>query len=337
MKINQFKALLILTFTLLFFLFFTKNVSAKENYCDQEPCFVPAPTIISPSNQATSTNPRPVITGLTWKTTKVSVYIDGVKLNNLKQVKHEDYYGSFYVMPDYDLKPGKHVIYAYAESENDDWGGKSKSSYYTHYNLVITTKSLNKHSERPNILSKEKIGENLDTATTTSNKIIDVNKDDHMLNEAPVDNSENTPTVKDGFVNKTEVKVIETDNQGVFSVNDKMVGGKVSVTSTTNQQLSGGTQEINENPEASGDSKFLQPAATKEEVGEQLKSQGNKTIEDYQQRLKTNRLVGFIILAGIALISLIWLLLKEPVVLKKEKDGIEDNNDDSDINSSRGV
>lgn len=336
MHAKKLQTLLLVIICALFFLLFSKTVKAQENFCEQEPCFVPAPTILTPLNHATSTDARPAITGLTWKTTKVSVFVDGVKLENLKQVKHEDFYASFYARPENDLTVGEHTIYAIAESEKEDWGGKSKSSYYTYYTVTIKPNSKPIIKEKDNQIVYEN-KEVIDSIATTTKAVQSEDLNERLLNEAPPQKPADTPAVNSSIVDKSLVEVIDQSKQANVNVNEQQINGSVSVTSTINQQLSGGMQEVSEEKVINSDNNFLQPAANSDEVKEELKSQTNMTVNDYQQRLRTNRLVGFIILAGIALVSLIWLLLKEPIVLKKENDESEDMKDDSDINSSRGL
>lgn len=313
--------LLILAFSALFFVFLANVAKAAEGVCANQPCFVPAPTVITPAQNSTTTNDNLVISGLTWKTTKVEIYIDGVKQNNVTLIKHEDYYASFSVKPEQILKPGKHVIYAYAIDEKNGWGGVSKESLHTRFTITIA-KSVNVAKViKQEVVKKEPVLEkNNKTATSTSSSTTSVinNDDKDLVNEKPAPKPALVPAVKTVKESGDVFAVVEQNKQPVVDVSDSRSAGSVSVTTTVNQQLGGGAQEEFNNAEANEIN--LQPAASKEEVLDELSGKEKLEINDYQRRLKTNRIVGFVILAGIALVSLFWLLLKEPVFKEELKD-----------------
>ena len=123
----------VLVFLLLVILPF--GVQAAEGECHLKYCFVPAPTTYTPAMDEVASS-RPAITGLTWKTAVVKVYLDGVELAGVRQVKHEDYYGSFYVRPAFDLTPGRHFVYTIAHSEKPGPYDQSKESIYTYFTVV---------------------------------------------------------------------------------------------------------------------------------------------------------------------------------------------------------
>lgn len=115
------------------------SVFAKESDCHLEHCLVPAPTVLGPTlNQTTSV--RPDIIGLTWKTTVVKVYLDGVELKNIKQIKHADYYGSFWAKPDFNLMPGQHFVYTIAHSEKPGLYDQSQESTYIYFTVKAPVK-----------------------------------------------------------------------------------------------------------------------------------------------------------------------------------------------------
>lgn len=123
--------------TLLFLiLFLPASALAKEGECHLEWCLVPAPTVLGPEQGEAVYSLRPGIKGLTWKTAIVKVYLDGQELTGVKQIKHEDYYGSFFVRPDFDLKPGRHYIYTIAHSEKSSLYDQSKESIYIYFNVT---------------------------------------------------------------------------------------------------------------------------------------------------------------------------------------------------------
>jgi len=111
------------------------KAKAAEGECHLKHCLVPAPTILGPKQGEVVATLRPGIKGLTWKTTVVKVFIDGVEITNIKQIKHADYYGSFYAVPDFDLAPGQHYAYTIAHSENPGWYDQSKESTYIYFTV----------------------------------------------------------------------------------------------------------------------------------------------------------------------------------------------------------
>ena len=121
---------------LILILLLPNSASAKEGECHLDWCLVPAPTVLGPTPGEAANSLRPGIKGLTWKTTVVKVYLDGKELAGVKQVKHEDYYGSFFVRPDFDLKPGRHYVYTIAHSENPSFYDQSKESIYVYFNVA---------------------------------------------------------------------------------------------------------------------------------------------------------------------------------------------------------
>ena len=334
MKLKTLLKLVILSLAFIFFVIFTSNVKAAEGECAKQPCFVPAPTIILPTNNTTTTEARPTIAGLTWKTTNVNIYVDNVLLKDVKIVKHEDYYSSFSVKIANDLKPGKHVIYAFAQDEKNGWGGISKESVHTIINIekskkiILTKKIVTKTPIENKFIPKSNKGYEVIGSTTT---VDNINKtDEKLVNEAPTVKPAEVPAVKNLNDKKTIFDIIEKNKQSYVEVSREQAEDGVSVTTTASQQLGGGTSELKPS-----DDEALRPTARSEEIKDGLEI---KKVEDYQKRLKTNRIVGFVILAGLALILLIWLLLKEPVFNDKIKtsndvnDEIIDKTDTKDLN-----
>ncbi|MCX6785225.1 MAG: hypothetical protein NTZ18_00020 [Candidatus Komeilibacteria bacterium] len=138
------------------------SVFAKQGDCHLEHCLVPAPTVLGPKQNEIISTSRPAIIGLTWKTAIVKVYLDGQELLNVKQVKHQDYYGSFYVQPNFNLKPGRHFIYTIAHSENPGLYDQSQESTYIYFTVKET--AIKPTAQAPESLPKEAI----DSSATTS-------------------------------------------------------------------------------------------------------------------------------------------------------------------------
>lgn len=309
MKIKILAKAVVLTFSLILFLLLSNKVKAQEDECKVQPCFVPAPTIITPVSNATTTNSALVISGLTWKSTWVEVYVDGVKMENVKLVKHADYYASFSVRLKEKLKPGKHSIHTFAYDEKNGWGGVSKESKHVSFfveNEIVKVKPVpTKVSTKPMPTPPQK-------EDTINNETKTPLEPEKVFNEKPNDKQPvNVPAVERVTNNDQVNNLIET-RQNYLEVN---------------------SDEANENEVNDEDNQQLGTGAT-ETKDENLQY---KKIDDYQQRLKTNRIVGLVILSAIALISLFWLLLKEPIfknevnvsLLDKEKNNFE--SDDKDV------
>ncbi|MBU1037149.1 hypothetical protein KKF32_03885 [Patescibacteria group bacterium] len=126
----------VVIFVFLGIFFKAQTIQADEGQCHLKHCLVPAPTIVMPEINTEVTSFRPAIRGLTWKTTVVKVYLDGKELTNIEQRKHEDYYASFFVVPDYDLTAGEHYLYTIAHSEKPGWYDQSKESLYIYFKVV---------------------------------------------------------------------------------------------------------------------------------------------------------------------------------------------------------
>lgn len=283
MKNKLAKSFIVLTFGLLFFIFLSNQVRAEAGECKNQPCFVPAPTILSPQNNSTSTD-EIIISGLTWKTTYVELYFDDKKVEQVKLVKHEDYYASFSARITWPVTKGEHKIHAYAFDEKNGWGGVSQESKHTIFyyspklkqdkNVITPLKPVEVNQEKFN--QEQGKGENeqmkpVETKNSSSGY-------DRVVNDEQI---VNVPPVKKINDNQQVDNLIET-RQNYLEVNKD-------------------TGKTNERDIADGVSETKQPEVEK-----------YAGIDEYQKRLKTNRIVGFVILAGIALVALIWLLLKEP-------------------------
>jgi hypothetical protein len=260
MKLFIKQSLFLISFFLLFLTlpFFAQ---AKEGECANLPCFVPAPTIILPENNSFISSGY--ITGLTWKTTFVKIFVDGQELNNIKLVKHEDYYASFAAPISSNLKAGKHEIYAFAYDEKDGWGGISQESKHTFFTIKKTS-----------VKQEIKKTDNVSTSTATSSPILK----EKLLNEAPL-----------APAHVINIEAVKGDDASVSSTDD---------------------------------SQAIQPATDSvQEIATNSEKETTKTVSDYQKSLKTNRIVGFVILTGLVLISLLWLLIK-----KDNEDDDQNNN-----------
>jgi len=274
-----FKKVVFLTVFLLLFVVLANKVKAEAGECKNQPCFVPAPTILSPQTNSTSTD-EIIISGLTWKTTYVEIYFDDKKVEQVKLVKHEDYYASFSAKVNWPVAKGEHKIYAYAFDEKNGWGGVSQESKHTIFYYQPQLKQIKDEVKKTKPVEVKP--EN--TEQKNIEEVKELKPVDKNSNYGQVVNDEQT-------VNVPAVKKI-SDNQQV----DKLIETRQNYLEVNKETKTNDEQQI-----ADG--------VTETEQAETSKYAG---IEEYQKRLKTNRIVGFVILAGIALIALFWLLLKEP-------------------------
>jgi cell division septation protein DedD len=160
--------ILVLFLTLLF----PSLVFAKEGDCHLEHCLVPSPTVLGPKQNEITAQARPAIIGLTWKTTVVKVYLDGIELKNVKQVKHQDYYGSFYVQPNFNLKPGRHFIYTIAHSEKPGLYDQSQESTYIYFTVKeLAAKSVAQAPENFATAEVDSLATTSPMVTVTEGKI----------------------------------------------------------------------------------------------------------------------------------------------------------------------
>jgi len=116
---------------------FAGGVRAKEGDCHLNFCFIPAPTVISKiDNQVFAHDEKIIVSGLTWKTTVVKVFVDGQEIKNVRLTKHVDFYADFaVVLPSY-LKAGKHTLYTIAYSEKPTVLDQSQESTYLNFEIL---------------------------------------------------------------------------------------------------------------------------------------------------------------------------------------------------------
>lgn len=165
--------LLLIVVFLSIFLFTANNVVAAEGDCHLEHCLVPAPTIFQPTAGAT-VDGQLNITGLKWKTTIVKVFLDGVELKNIKQIKHEDYYGSFWAWTSDSLKPGRHFVYTIAYSENPGIFDQSKESYYIYFTIAETRKQISKQQPDAEEPKQDELPEATQEQSSVSSETVNV-------------------------------------------------------------------------------------------------------------------------------------------------------------------
>ncbi len=254
------------------------GVSAAEGECHLKHCLVPAPTTFTPAeNEVTSA--RPAITGLTWKTTVVKVFLDGVELTGVKQVKHEDYYGSFYVKPSFNLAPGRHYVYTIAYSEKPGWYDQSKESEYIYFNVP-----------EPKPITKEPA----DPAS------------DELDQDKPIDIIE--PKVEQ------EVDIIEPDQElHQVEVEAGRIEGGVSIETETTITKA----DLMKEEELGESNNTLQEAATFSELGNAL--EGEFKEKKLQEKMKRNRVIGISLLALLMVIVFVWLAVSRGNIKKDFK------------------
>lgn len=276
-----------------FIFFLAIPAQASQGDCHLEHCYVPAPTIFLPPYNSLTTS-RPDITGLTWKTTIVKVYLDGIELTNIKQIKHADYYGSFWARPNFDLTPGRHFVYTIAYSEIPSEFGQSKESLYIYFDVV--------QSKPKKVAMAEK------------QIVADASKQppENTISEAPVSPQDRVPekeqTIGENVLepspaqalpdnNNEQVEVVQPQNNSDVAVDSGQIEGGVSVEGVGY----GEPQNNNEQAAISG----LQQAATYEQLGDKL----NKSLAEREldAKMKSNRAIGLIMLGALAVILGAWL------------------------------
>ena len=268
--LNYFKRVAI--FIIFLSIFLLTNLSAalaSEGECHLKHCLVPAPTVLGPLAGETVNTLRPAIIGLTWKTTIVKVYLDGQELTNVKQVKHADYYGSFYVQPDFNLTPGEHYVYTIAHSEKPSWYDQSKESIYIYFTVTAppTTVTTQPTPQAP--------------VAQTAEKEIAV-----------------LPTEETG--EKVEISQAPQPEVGV-AVKPGETAGNVSIgQEAVKEELAAETSA------SEADELNLQGAAGISDLGEILKDEF--VTKEMKEKAKRNQVIGLSILALIIVFSVIWLV-----------------------------
>lgn len=269
---------------------FSNEALAAEGECHLKHCLVPAPTILNPEQGSVVDTQRPGIKGLTWKTTIVKVYIDGVEQTNVIQIKHEDYYGSFYVEPDYDLEPGIHYAYTIAHGDPPGWYDQSKESIYIYF-TVPSPPPLPSPPALP----------------TTP-----------VAPEEEIELDEEITVTEEGL--EKQVEIIEpTEEQPTVEVEEGQIEGGVFIEEE-------GIEDIQKPGEQEGraveDELGLQGAAGISDLGEIL--QDEFVEKEVVEKAKRNRIIGLSVLALIVIFSVIWLVADKQRInrqTEKEKKG----------------
>lgn len=262
---------------LILILLLPNSASAKEGECHLEWCLVPSPTILGPESGETVNSLRPGIKGLTWKTTIVKVYLDGQELTGVKQIKHEDYYGSFFVRPNFDLKPGRHYIYTIAHSENPSLYDQSKESIYIYFNVTGPKAAQAQAVELPAS----------PPAAPTRQRGEERERGEPAMPEEKVSQAQE-PTVE----------IIAPEEKSEITVQEGKIEGGVSVVADSLP----GLEDLNQKSESQETS--LQKAANFEEIGEVLENE--LLAQKVLAKERRNRLIGLSMLGLIILIVIIW-------------------------------
>lgn len=280
-------------------------VFAAEGECHLKHCLVPAPTILQPENGATVTTTRPAIRALTWKTTVVKVFLDGIELKNIKQRKHEDYYGSVFVVPDFDLTPGTHYIYTIAYSEKPGWYDQSKESLYVDFSVskikVVPVKTT------PKAVSLPQLPPTSGEITTSSAET--------GLPGLPLADEKLTDTAS-SVMAITQPPAVNAQEQ--MAVSNEQATGTVEIQEGRIEE--GVSLDKEEN---AGEN--LQGAAGLSDLGEILKDEFAD--QEQQQRERNNRLAGLVMLGMIIMITIIWLVVGR----QRTKREMQDDNDEGEL------
>lgn len=269
---------------------FTKTALAYEGECHLKHCLVPAPTVLGPEQGGIVNTQRPGIKGLTWKTAVVKVFIDGIEVPDVKQVKHQDYYGSFYVEPDYNLAPGVHYVYTVAHSENPGWYDQSKESIYIYFTVELPPPVAIAPKTPPappantgDMINQPSQNQETDAITSIAEPASPFQQVDIIEQE------ESTSTVQ----------VEQGQIEGGVSVEQ----GSLEEMGAINQTEQQGQPLPSEQPRA--DELNLQGAAGLSDLGEILKDEFIN--QEMAKKAKENRIIGIAVLVLIIIISATWL------------------------------
>jgi len=276
------------------FVFSANGVKAAEGDCYLEYCYVPAPTVLGPVlNQATSASPA--IIGLTWKTTVVKVFLDGRELKNVQQVKHEDYYASFYVKPDFDLKPGKHFVYTIAYSENPSEFGQSQESTYIYFKVPVT--AINSITQ---VRPIDNIVKDVPKKPATQ-----ISVPEHFSDQSQVIVEPTTPNDRDFIIESGSPR---------FEVEAGKIEGGVSITGE------GMPEPVQASEYDKKDISDLQQAATFEQIGEKLNEEFQSHL--FAKKMERNRILGLSMLGVLLLLVLCWFFCSR-FTIKHELEKLE--------------
>jgi len=259
-------------------------VLAAEGECHAEPCFVPAPTLLAPGQGVTVTTTRPAIRGLTWKAAIARIYLDGQELKNVVQKEHQDFYSGLFVIPDFDLAPGPHVLYAMAHSEKPGWGDESVESKYLHF--IVATSGPKAKAVKP--------AESVKPVATSTIQLSPKAESTEATATASL------PTLKEENTATGQVQVLTEPATGQVEIKEQgEIGGGVTV---SEEEFKTATNS-------------LQTAAGLSDLGEILKDEFKE--EKPAGKARSNRLIGLIMLAIIVIIGLVRLVTKRERQLKE--------------------
>lgn len=278
-------------FSLLFLFLFSPRVLAYEGQCHLEPCFVPAPTLLIPGDGEIVTTTRPVIRGLTWKAAIAQIYLDGVELKNVLQKEHQDYYSGLFVVPNFDLAPGPHILYAIAHSEKPGWGDQSVESTYIDFTVVAPIKKTVQ-------LPKATIKEQPVLPITTAPSLEEIKTE--PVNQQATTTASSPQTFENKNIATGQVQVLTKEAGGQVEIKEQgEIGGGVAVTEEKSRTATNS----------------LQTAAGLSDLGNILKDEFKES--NSADKARANRLIGLVILAIILLIGLVWLIVGRERRLKQ--------------------
>ncbi len=252
----------------LVFFFFSSPAPAlaKEGDCHLKHCLIKSPTVLAPANGASGWD-WPVVKGLKMRGSAVKVFLDGQELTGVKQINHQDFYGSFYIKPGLPIKPGQHFIYTIAYAEKPAWYDQSRESAYVYFTVAQPAKPKVQPAAKP--LSAKAI-EPLATSTE------------------PV----------------ADLKIISPTSSATFMVESGKIEGGVFIDATSSFLAQSVAEPIGpaELPKVNQPSANLQPSANFSQISETLKDEfANKKLGQIKKR---NLTIGLTLLGIIILIVL---------------------------------
>lgn len=289
------KFLLLLLIAITLVAVYPNKIFAAEGECHLKHCLVPAPTVFGPEQNAEVSSQRPVIYGLTWKTTKVKVFLDGQELTDVAQIKHLDYYGSFAVRPNYNLTPGEHYVYTIAYSENPGPYDQSKESVYIRFKVklpYVAPVATKPAEPQPVAQNNEPEAVPQDSAPTE-------------INIAPAENQNTDQDVP--------VQISDITSTSSVSVDEGRIEGGVYV--TEDEATAPANLPSTDDKTAKADDLNLQGAAGLSDLGDFLNNEFAN--QEQQNRAAKNRLVGLVLLALIAAAAIIWLISDKRRIYKE--------------------
>lgn len=282
-----------------------------EGKCHLKWCFVPAPTILMPEQGEAVATPRPAIRALTWKTTIVKVFLDGVEMANVQQRKHEDYYGSVFAVPDFDLTEGEHFIYTIAYSEKPGWYDQSKESTYIRFTVKLSPKPkvVKYVAPKPTAPPEQAVPPTPTEAKETTDLPSELRAESRGKEEE-----------------QAEIDIISPAQEGGVEVEEGKIEGGVSI-EAEKEPVSPPSFEVaalEPKLEEAGKQEptSFQEAATFSELGEIL--EGEFVERDAEEIQRRNRIIGFSMLGVIIIILVVWAIASRQSIkreFKKEEKG----------------